>query len=238
MVGGRQAPLENLPLAKSGFLFMPKLKKETSEIWQEPDWEFLDFASKVEKEWCEKLRQNLPKTETAWLEIFPEAKKIIPAKIKEWEQKAETARLLVKEALRLIEKKLAEENRWFWREVIKYTFPPVSELAEAKKHIKRLKWAIPNKNKSKAAIWERTLERAREVDIVRVVEAYGLQLKKSGERYFALCPQHNEHTSSFCIYPPARYHCFGCQINGDQISFVQIMENCSFKEAVDRLQNF
>lgn len=206
-------------------------------IQQEPDWEFLDFAWKVKKEWQEELRKSLPKTTSGWLEIFPEAKKIIPAKIKEWEQKSESARLRVKEALRLVETKSAEENRWFWREVIKYTFPPVKELAEAKRHIKRLKWAMPVKSKSKVDNWNRSIEKAREADIIRLAEGYGFRLKKSGQNFFTICPQHGERTPSFCFYPPARYHCFGCQINGDQIAFVQMIDNCSFVDAVRKLQN-
>ena len=206
-------------------------------IEQEPDWKFLDFAWKLKKEWQEELRKSLPKTETGWFEVFPEAKKIIPEKIREWEQRAEIARTLVGKALQVIEIKSKEKNRWFWREVVKYTFSPVKELAEAKKHIRRLKLALPGEKKaSKVAAWQLLLDRAREADIVRVAEALGLRLKKSGERYFALCPQHNERTPSFCIYPPARYHCFGCQINGDQISFVQMMENCSFVDAIRKLQ--
>lgn len=211
---------------------------ERKTIEHEPDWEFLDTAWKLEEEWKKELRLTLPKTEVGWLEVFPEAKKIIPTKIREWEQKAESARSLVKEALRLVGTKSAEENRWFWLEVVKYAFPPMQELMEARRHIKRLKWTIQSKGKSKVAIWENALERAREADIVRVAEMYGLRLRKSGRTYQAICPhpQHNERTPSFHIYPPARYHCFGCQIDGDQISFVRMMDGCSFKEAVGKLQ--
>ena len=49
----------------------------------EPDWEFLDLAVNVEKEWKELL---LRFTDKELLEIFPEAKRIIPYKIEELEK--------------------------------------------------------------------------------------------------------------------------------------------------------
>lgn len=204
----------------------------------EEDWEFFDFALSLEKEWQQELRSTLPKTDTGWLQIFPEAKKIIPEIIRKWEEKAGSARVLVKKALLAINEKSTEENRWFWREVIKYTFLPVKELAEAKRHIRRLRLALPNRKKmSRVATWQSELQRAKEVDIVHIAEAFGLKLRRSGGKYFALCPHHNERTPSFCIYPPARYYCFGCGAKGDQISLVQIMAGCSFKEAVNKLQS-
>lgn len=207
-------------------------------IESEPDWEYFDFVWNLEKEWRQELRSVLPKTDAGWLQIFPEAKEVIPEIIKEWEEKAGSARVLVKKALLVINSKSAEENRWFWREVIKYTFSPVNELAEAKRHIRRLKMALPSKKKmSRIATWQSELQRAKDVDIVHVAEAFGLRLRKSGSRYFALCPHHNERTASFCIYPPTRYYCFGCSAKGDQISLVQIMAGCSFKEAVSKLQS-
>jgi hypothetical protein len=205
-------------------------------IEEEPDWEFLDFAWKVEKEWREELRISLPKTTAGWLEVFPEAKKIIPEKIKEWRQRAETLRALVGEAVRLIESKAKKENQWFWFEVLKYTFPPIQELVKAKEHIKRLEWSIRKKKKSKVGVSEGETTIAKEQDLVQVVESYGLHPKKSGRTYCILCPAHNERTPSFHIYPPARYYCFGCHIKGDQISFVQMMEKCSFVDAVRKLQ--
>ena len=207
-------------------------------IEQELDWEFLDFAWKVEKEWREELCISLPKTTVGWFGIFPEARMMIPEKIREWEQKAEAARMLVGKTVELIEAKAKEEDRWFWLEVIKYAFPPMQKLMEAKRHIKRLVWSIRKKKKSKVGVSESEITMAKEQDLVRIVEIYGLHPKRSGQTYTLLCPhpQHSERTPSFCIYPPARYHCFGCQINGDQISFVQMMENCSFVDAIRKLQ--
>jgi len=205
---------------------------------EEPDWEFYDWAHKIEKELREEARLFTPKTDSEWLEVFPEAKKVIPAIRKEWENKAENCRTLVNRAIELVKNKSAKENQWFWMDYIKYTFQPMQEFIEAKRHIKRLTWAIPNKKQqSGKAIFKDQLDRAKGQDIIRVAQMYGLPIKKSGSTYKLLCPKHNEKTASFCIYPPTHYICFGCGIKGGVISFTQLIENCSFKDAVTKLQN-
>lgn len=200
---------------------------DSLELWEQ--------VTQIEKSWEKQLRQSLPKTDSEWLQIFPEAKKIIPEKIKEWESVAKSLRPQIKQALQKIEDQSAKENHWFWRAVLKYTFPPVKELATARQNIKRLKWMTASKRKNLK--WESALQRAREQDIVSIAERYGLKLRKIGKTYRALCPIHTEETASFYIYPPSRFVCFGCGIKGDTIAFVQIMDRCEFKEAVYKIQN-
>jgi hypothetical protein len=74
------------------------------------------------------------------------------------------------------------------------------------------------------------------IDIVAVMESYGIKLKKSGSHFKGLCPFHQEKTPSFMVYPQEnRYYCFGCQSNGDIFSLVMQMENLTFREAVARV---
>lgn len=69
-------------------------------------------------------------------------------------------------------------------------------------------------------------------DIVDVISEY-ISLKKSGSNYIGLCPFHNEKTPSFTVSPSKGiFHCFGCGVGGDQISFIMKRENLGFKEAV------
>jgi DNA primase len=63
-----------------------------------------------------------------------------------------------------------------------------------------------------------------------------LALKRVGSRYIGLCPFHVEKTPSFNVNPEmGRYYCFGCQANGDAISFVREVEHLDFVDAVERL---
>ena len=57
-------------------------------------------------------------------------------------------------------------------------------------------------------------------DIVSVIGDY-VELKRSGSNYIGLCPFHNEKTPSFSVSPSKGiFHCFGCGVGGDVISFI------------------
>ena len=61
-----------------------------------------------------------------------------------------------------------------------------------------------------------------------IVERYGFKPDRAG---FIHCPFHSgDHTASLKVYSD-NFYCFGCHTHGDIFSFVQRMENCSFKEA-------
>lgn len=72
------------------------------------------------------------------------------------------------------------------------------------------------------------------VDPMMVFSHY-LSLKKSGNRYRALCPFHNEKTASFYASENGMFHCFGCGVGGDVIKFVMLMEKMDFKDCIQVL---
>ena len=65
-----------------------------------------------------------------------------------------------------------------------------------------------------------------------VVEMYGFHPNRAG---FISCPFHaGDHSPSMKIYPKD-FHCHACGANGDIFTFVQRMDNCSFKDAFLKL---
>ena len=63
-----------------------------------------------------------------------------------------------------------------------------------------------------------------------------IELKKDGSRYKACCPFHDEGSPSFTVNTVGDYyHCFGCGVSGDAITFVKEYLGCSFKEAVEKI---
>ncbi|MGH8668844.1 MAG: DNA primase [Burkholderiales bacterium] len=73
------------------------------------------------------------------------------------------------------------------------------------------------------------------VDIVDVVSRY-VQLKKGGANYLGLCPFHGEKTPSFTVSPAKQfYHCFGCGVHGNAISFLMEYGGMGFIDAVKEL---
>lgn len=76
------------------------------------------------------------------------------------------------------------------------------------------------------------LERA---SIVEVVSEY-VPLRRSGANFLGLCPFHAEKTPSFNVNPAREiFHCFGCGVGGNAISFVMKIEGLSFPESVKLL---
>jgi DNA primase len=71
-------------------------------------------------------------------------------------------------------------------------------------------------------------------DIVHVVQQQ-VPLKRSGASWKGLCPFHGEKTPSFHVYDKGFFHCFGCNVGGDVIKFVQLFEKVTFPEAVRQL---
>jgi DNA primase len=73
---------------------------------------------------------------------------------------------------------------------------------------------------------------------VRIEDVVGdyVTLQRRGDRYWGLCPFHNEKTPSFTVTPDkGLYYCFGCHKGGNMFSFLMDVENLSFTEAAERI---
>lgn len=72
-------------------------------------------------------------------------------------------------------------------------------------------------------------------DIVEVISQY-VHLKRSGRNFFGLCPFHNEKSPSFSVSPDKQiFHCFGCGVGGNVITFIGKIEGIGFKESIEEL---
>lgn len=82
---------------------------------------------------------------------------------------------------------------------------------------------------------EKIAEVRERAGIVEVISDY-IPLKKSGANFQGLCPFHGEKTPSFNVNPGRGiFHCFGCGVGGNAVTFVMKMEGLSFPEAVKLL---
>ena len=69
-------------------------------------------------------------------------------------------------------------------------------------------------------------------DLVEVVSAY-VPLERKGGNWWGRCPFHHEKTPSFTVNAENQfYHCFGCGVSGDVISFIREIESVDFFDAV------
>ncbi len=73
------------------------------------------------------------------------------------------------------------------------------------------------------------------LDLLPIVEAAGVQMRKSGSKWVGCCPMHDEKTGSFFVFPDNHFKCFGCQESGDIIDFVRKTQGIGFMEACNYL---
>ncbi len=76
------------------------------------------------------------------------------------------------------------------------------------------------------------------IDIVELINSH-IPLKKTGSNYTALCPFHNEKSPSFTVNCKKQFfHCFGCGVGGNAISFLMDYLHLEFVEAIEELAAF
>ena len=166
------------------------------------------------------------------LKIFPEAKKIIPEKIKETEkqyldQKNEIKRLL---------KKFETHKDSYFVEIFIEVFM-MEDLLKYKSRLMNLKLFLKPKNKNVSGVSDEEIQIAQEYPIEKIAEQY-LDLERFGNRYKSLCPFHNEKTPSFYLFTDSnRYYCFGCNEGGNVINLTMALFGIDFVNAVKMLQN-
>lgn len=90
---------------------------------------------------------------------------------------------------------------------------------------------------SKSGGHRETMARARQTVDIRVVIGRVVELRKRSKRWWGDCPFHDEKTGSFLVDDDAqgRFHCFGCNADGDVVDFLARIEGVSLGEAGKRL---
>ena len=70
------------------------------------------------------------------------------------------------------------------------------------------------------------------IDLVDVIGSR-IELKRTGQRFSALCPFHDERSPSFSVNQDKQfYHCFGCKSSGNAIRFIMEFDRLDFPTAV------
>ncbi|MBL9025018.1 MAG: hypothetical protein JNL21_22670, partial [Myxococcales bacterium] len=90
-----------------------------------------------------------------------------------------------------------------------------------------------------ARVPEHEIERLKkEISVVRLAEARGVSLARSGDNLLGLCPFHDDREPSLVITPEKNlWHCLGaCQAGGSVIDWVMRAEGASFRHAVEILR--
>lgn len=77
-----------------------------------------------------------------------------------------------------------------------------------------------------------------EIAVQRLVEAAGVELRKTGKDFAGRCLFHDDDTASLVVTPAKNlWHCFGCQCGGGPIDWVMKLKGVSFRHAVELLKD-
>ena len=78
---------------------------------------------------------------------------------------------------------------------------------------------------------QRLLEKLR---IEEVASRY-TKLQLRGGKLVGLCPVHSEDRPSFCVFRDGHFKCYGCDVYGDALNLICLMEGWDNREAIRRL---
>ena len=101
---------------------------------------------------------------------------------------------------------------------------------------KSLKQKELNQNEVSESL-EKDLERAKEVDIVRVFRTFSdSKLQRATKGYMTTCPFHDEDVRSFYLYTDTNsFYCFGCGKAGDPVNLARYGHQMGFIQAINYL---
>lgn len=73
------------------------------------------------------------------------------------------------------------------------------------------------------------------IELVDIVSET-VQLTRKGNRYWGLCPFHQEKTASFSVASDRNmFYCFGCHAGGDLVTYIMKRDQLDFREAIEYL---
>jgi hypothetical protein len=154
--------------------------------------------------------------------IFPEAKEYLQKQLRNSKRHLALLNYHEQEYKYIISRKAKEEDKWFWLDLVDGIFiDPWRKRHEA--IVKRNTFILEDKPKNYLNV-----ERAKSFLITDLL---------TFKRGVALCPFHNDRHPSLHYYPKTNtVFCFSCNTAGDSIKIYQTLNNCSFVEAVKKLQ--
>ena len=168
------------------------------------------------------------------LAIFPEAKKIVREKLKDWEWEKEF--LLMTETIPLFKKINAlpdKFSRWFWKMSYSYLAGGYREIASHLRRLGRLQMLLANP--SGAVDFEKAKLLAKETPIRDLYDFQKVRHSRAGIGFTALCPFHDDKNPSFEVFNDNKFRCWSCGEHGDSIDFIQKHANKTYPEAVMQL---
>ena len=208
-------------------------------VYQGP-YQFTEEDEKEYIEWLQYVHVTylLPKFDIqSLIQDFPEAKEFI---IKKLEGEINNARIDIEQANKLepiyhdiIYIKSSTKDEEYWKALVNILFLDPLRV-EQEKTIKKNQFILSqlkgqSKTKNLIGVTPEEITQAKQFPVTSLID-----FKKN----VAICPFHGEKTPSLHYYPRSNtIYCFGaCQKSFDSIEVYRLLNDCSFVEAVRKLQ--
>jgi hypothetical protein len=78
-------------------------------------------------------------------------------------------------------------------------------------------------------------QQIKNIDLVVLMKAEGINLQRWGNKYIGLCPFHDDHNPSMNVFTDNHYKCYACGEYGDAVDFIKRSHSFSTKEALQHL---
>jgi hypothetical protein len=194
----------------------------------------LPYYPELEETW---RRSCTYRTDTEWLKIFPEAAKVIPEKIDEWNAELESIRATVEEKLRYLHKVETDPEKieLFKTIIAEVHGPQMVEVRKQLSRLHRLKNLIKGVTNKNSALTDQHIYQARNIPICNFQNELS-GVKKVPGGFVSRCCFHTDKHPSLRFYAHSNsFYCFGCHASGDVIDFVMQRHDFNFVEAVKYL---
>jgi hypothetical protein len=166
------------------------------------------------------------------LEVFPQARQIVPALIEELgQQKNSLLDAIINLNASVNNESEDESYRYFWKSWLITPVRDELKLVDQKlTRLRRLLRVIEGRPLPKGALEPSLILAAKQVPLEALLEQ---PFKRTGQMLVGLCPFQEERTPSFYIYTNTnRCWCFGCNQGGNTVDTYMKLHDCNFKEAV------
>jgi hypothetical protein len=173
------------------------------------------------------------------MDIFPEARETVRTLLKDRIQQ-----LKIKErALKITTEKIKTlaEYSYEWIDYKLVQIGLAEDVVKLRSSAKQYNIMLntQNKNWQKYQLSQSNIEIARQTPMEEILKLHNIRYRRTGRNLVASCIFHKERTPSFTVFGNNnRWHCFGCQLSGDSIKFIQLYRQTSFREAVQILVEF
>lgn len=196
-------------------IWYSKSMSTTATVNNLPDWKI-----------TLKYRNQLPFCKSLWIKYLKQQIKTLQSEINSFPD--------IERKINNIIARAPRKDQWFFELVADVFYR--DDLPKLQRQLKSLTFklaALENEENISQGYSEAQIEQAKSVPLEKI---FPNPLRKVGGRLVGRCVFHQDKLPSFTIYPQQNsFYCYSCNQGGDIIKFVELKEQCSFREAIKYL---